>query len=167
MEAHLEEWVPNHMRFFTWLVYQDLCWTANPLARHGLPRTPRCPLCDQQLETMLHLLIDWVSRKVWHEVLAWRRSTSTALMVSTCPINRWQSMCSVSTPTRSGGVASLIMLSVWLTSNTCSFEGEGPRVYNWKRTSRQKHFFARYPGQQGSVPYCHTSLLSSKRVFRV
>lgn len=43
--------------FFLWLVAHDRCWTADHLTRHGLPHPARCPLCDQEEETINHLLI--------------------------------------------------------------------------------------------------------------
>uniref|UniRef100_A0A453J5F7 Reverse transcriptase zinc-binding domain-containing protein n=1 Tax=Aegilops tauschii subsp. strangulata TaxID=200361 RepID=A0A453J5F7_AEGTS len=30
-------WAPLRVKFFLWLALQDRCWTADRLARHGLP----------------------------------------------------------------------------------------------------------------------------------
>uniref|UniRef100_A0ACD6AS56 Uncharacterized protein n=1 Tax=Avena sativa TaxID=4498 RepID=A0ACD6AS56_AVESA len=55
----------------------DRCWTAERLARHGLQHHPRCPLCDQAMENIRHLLLECpVARQAWHETLAWLRMTS-------------------------------------------------------------------------------------------
>uniref|UniRef100_A0A8I6XZ35 Reverse transcriptase zinc-binding domain-containing protein n=1 Tax=Hordeum vulgare subsp. vulgare TaxID=112509 RepID=A0A8I6XZ35_HORVV len=65
---------PLRVRFFHWLAKLDRCWTADRLARRGLQHPPRCPLCDQEPETMHHLLLACpFSRQVWHEALAWLR----------------------------------------------------------------------------------------------
>jgi hypothetical protein len=45
------------------------CWTAERLARRGLQHPSVCPLCDQEQETMQHLLISCIfSRDVWAAV---------------------------------------------------------------------------------------------------
>uniref|UniRef100_A0A8I6XQ71 Reverse transcriptase zinc-binding domain-containing protein n=1 Tax=Hordeum vulgare subsp. vulgare TaxID=112509 RepID=A0A8I6XQ71_HORVV len=67
-------WAPSRVRFFHWLARLDRCWTADRLARRGLQHHPRCLLCDQEPETMHHLLLACpFSRQVWHETLAWLR----------------------------------------------------------------------------------------------
>uniref|UniRef100_A0A453RVM0 Reverse transcriptase zinc-binding domain-containing protein n=2 Tax=Aegilops tauschii subsp. strangulata TaxID=200361 RepID=A0A453RVM0_AEGTS len=45
------------VRFFHWLARLDRCWTADRLARRGLQHPARCPLCNQALETMHHLIL--------------------------------------------------------------------------------------------------------------
>jgi hypothetical protein len=54
----------------------QVLWIAERLQHRGLQHNPRCALCDQEPETMHHLLITcpfW--RHVWHEVLSWLRLT--------------------------------------------------------------------------------------------
>ena len=61
---------PLSMKFFAWLVAKNRCWTADRLRKRGLHHPLRCPLCDQEQETIEHLLIGCVvAREVWHEVL--------------------------------------------------------------------------------------------------
>jgi hypothetical protein len=43
-----KSWAPNKCCFFLWLVAHNRCWTADRLARHNLPHSDRCPLCDQE-----------------------------------------------------------------------------------------------------------------------
>jgi hypothetical protein len=50
-------WAPPRVKFFSWLVGMDRCWTAQRLARRGLQHHPRCLLCDQMPETMHHLIL--------------------------------------------------------------------------------------------------------------
>ena len=50
-------WAPPKCRFFVWLVAHNRCWTADRLARRGLPHPEHCPLCDQAAETIDHLLV--------------------------------------------------------------------------------------------------------------
>jgi hypothetical protein len=48
-------WAPSKCRFFIWLVAHNRCWTADRLAKKGLNHPHRCPLCDQEDETLNHL----------------------------------------------------------------------------------------------------------------
>jgi hypothetical protein len=61
---------PYGCKFSAWLVTRDRCWTADRLERHGLPRPAACSLCDQEPETIQHLLLGCV---VGHEIWAWDR----------------------------------------------------------------------------------------------
>uniref|UniRef100_A0A453RTA7 Reverse transcriptase zinc-binding domain-containing protein n=1 Tax=Aegilops tauschii subsp. strangulata TaxID=200361 RepID=A0A453RTA7_AEGTS len=52
----------------------DRCWTTDRLARRGLQHLVRCPLCDQDLETMHHLILACpFAPQIWYEVLHWLR----------------------------------------------------------------------------------------------
>ncbi|WVZ70698.1 hypothetical protein U9M48_019341 [Paspalum notatum var. saurae] len=63
-------WAPSKCQFFMWLVAHNRCWTADRLASRGLPHPTCCPLCDQQPETINHLLIDYVfAREFWFGLL--------------------------------------------------------------------------------------------------
>lgn len=44
-------------KFFLWLAENNRCWTADRLAKRGLPHPEACPLCDQVDETHQHILI--------------------------------------------------------------------------------------------------------------
>lgn len=55
-------WAPPRVKFFLWLVSLDRCWTADRLRRRDLQHHPRCVLCDQEPETMRHLLVTAPSR---------------------------------------------------------------------------------------------------------
>lgn len=46
-------------KFFMWLVTNNRCWTADRLAKRGLPHEI-CQLCDQEEETIDHLLVSCV-----------------------------------------------------------------------------------------------------------
>jgi hypothetical protein len=69
-------WAPSRVNFFHWLTNKDRCWTAERLRRHCLQHHPRCLLCDQEPESMHHLLIACpFARQAWHDVLSWLRMT--------------------------------------------------------------------------------------------
>jgi hypothetical protein len=67
-------WAPPRVKFFHWLVVKDCCWTAECLRRRGLQHHPLCLLCDQEPESMQHLLLVCpFSRQVWYDILSWLR----------------------------------------------------------------------------------------------
>jgi len=63
-------WAPRECKFFLWLVAHDRCWTADRLARRGLSHPEHCPLCEQEEETINHILSACVfARQFWHRFL--------------------------------------------------------------------------------------------------
>ena len=64
-EGIWKTWAPAKCRFFMWLVAHNRCWTADRLARRGLDHPSRCLLCDQDAETINHLLVDYVFARVF------------------------------------------------------------------------------------------------------
>jgi hypothetical protein len=61
---------PNNCRFFIWLVLVDRCWTAEHLHHHGICLNNSCILCCQEVESIDHLMVQWVfSREFWFKVL--------------------------------------------------------------------------------------------------
>lgn len=46
-------WAPSKCRFFLWLVAQNKCWTTDHLAKRGMNHPVRCPLFDQDFETII------------------------------------------------------------------------------------------------------------------
>ena len=64
-----KSWAPLRCKFFIWLVLHNRCWTADRLAKRGLPHSEVCPFCDQAEETINHLLVGCVfSRQVWASI---------------------------------------------------------------------------------------------------
>ena len=57
-------------KFFVKSATHRKCWTADSLAKKGLPHPAVCPLCDQVEETLDHLLIACVfSSQFWFNLL--------------------------------------------------------------------------------------------------
>ncbi|XP_044983690.1 uncharacterized protein LOC123450584 [Hordeum vulgare subsp. vulgare] len=124
-------WAPPRVRFFHWLAQLDRCWTADRLARRGLQHPPRCPLCDQEPETMHHLLLDCpFSRQVWHEALAWLRMPCHPPDGEES-LNAWWTTARQTTPKlMRKGLASMTLLVPWMTwkhRNGCVFDRGPPR----------------------------------------
>jgi hypothetical protein len=58
-------------KFFLWLAMKNKCWTADRLEKRGLPHPEVCPLCDQEQETIQHLLNTCIfSSQFWHSILS-------------------------------------------------------------------------------------------------
>jgi hypothetical protein len=50
--------------------WQNRCWAADRLAKRGLPHPSKCPLCDQESESLNQLLVSCVFTRVfWYKVL--------------------------------------------------------------------------------------------------
>lgn len=61
---------PPKCKFFTWLVLHNRCRSAHRRYKHNLQDNDRCNLCDQDSETMEHLLVQCsFGRDVWHRLL--------------------------------------------------------------------------------------------------
>jgi hypothetical protein len=57
---------PPRYCFFLWLVTLNRCWTADRLRSRGLPHPDCCILCDQQEESIDHILVGFPeSRQLW------------------------------------------------------------------------------------------------------
>ena len=65
-----KSWAPLRCKFFIWLVFKKRYWTADRLAKRGLPHPGACPLCDQDDETINHILVGCsFSRQLWFHML--------------------------------------------------------------------------------------------------
>ena len=52
-----KSWAPPKCRFFMWLVAHNRCWTADRLARRGLPHPDRCLLCETSSTSSLDVCL--------------------------------------------------------------------------------------------------------------
>jgi len=75
-----KSWAPAKCKFFLWLATRNTCWTSDILAKRGLSHPDKCPLCDQEDETIQHLLTSCVvarhsPRQHEHSFIDWWRKT--------------------------------------------------------------------------------------------
>ncbi|WVZ75385.1 hypothetical protein U9M48_023441 [Paspalum notatum var. saurae] len=65
-----KSWAPNKCKFFIWLAAHKRCWTADRLAKRNLPHPATCPFCNQEEETIDHVLTNCVfARQFWFNLL--------------------------------------------------------------------------------------------------
>ena len=126
-------WAPPKCKFFMWLVAQNKCWTADRLAKRGLHHPPRCPLCDQEFESISHLLLTCVlSREFWYKVLRLFGLHSLAPKpTNTCFLEWWEIVAQQVTGLNRKGLNSLIILGccmIWKHRNKIVFDGKAPSL---------------------------------------
>jgi hypothetical protein len=63
-------WASTKCKIFIWLEARNRCWTADRLAKKGLPHPSRCVFCDQGQEDIQHILTCVMAREFWFKVLS-------------------------------------------------------------------------------------------------
>ena len=117
---------PEQVQKFLWLAIRNRCWTADRLAKRGLPHPDKCPLCDQEKETIQHLLASCVvGRQVWFSLFAPLNLSGPVLRQHESSFADWWHMTikRVKKEDRKG-VNSLIILGarmIWKHRNACVF----------------------------------------------
>lgn len=65
-----KSWAPLKVKMFLWLAFLRRHWTADRRIRHGLQARRTCLLCDQEDESMEHILIRCsYSQQIWWTIL--------------------------------------------------------------------------------------------------
>ncbi|WVZ82995.1 hypothetical protein U9M48_030188 [Paspalum notatum var. saurae] len=128
-----KSWAPLRCKFFIWLALKNRCWTADRLAKRGLPRPIICPLCYQEQETMQHLLINCVfSCEIWAIVFTNLGMQALIPQPDGKRFSGWWSGAVNQVPKEvKKGLNSLIILvawEIWKHRNDCVFEGISPNV---------------------------------------
>lgn len=96
---------------------QDICWTADRLARRSVPHPRRRVFSDKETKAMPHLLGGCsFARQVWHGVLPWSRAAATIPHPDDEFLDWWASTSSTAPASMHKGVSSLVILtsrSLW------------------------------------------------------
>jgi exonuclease III len=125
-------WAPRKCKFFLWLVAHNRCWTADRLARRGLPHPEHCPLCDQEDETIHHLLCSCVfSRQFWHRLFLLFGLPDVVPQPGALLFDWWQQSGRSFGKIVERGFNTLVMLGSWILwkmRNDMMFNGIPPRL---------------------------------------
>ena len=153
-----KSWVPLRCRFFIWLVFKKRCWTADNLAKRGLPHPNACPLCDQEDENIQHLLVGCVfSRQLWFYIFQAIKMPELAPNIAETSFPKWwRKVVKLVPKERRQGLNSLIILTaweIWKHKNSCVFENSEPntltlitriveecRLWRWAGASKLQDF---------------------------
>lgn len=131
---------PYSCKFFAWLVSRNRCWTADRLQRRGLPRPAACPLCDQEQETLQHLLLGCVvAREVWAWALTrWNRLEWMPGAGSQI-VHWWTSLHCPSAVRRDLWKAVILVFwCIWRHRNDVVFNGTTPAVETIRHRIREE-----------------------------
>lgn len=124
---------PRRCKFFLWLVAHNRCWTADRLARRGLPHPGYCPLCEQEEEMISHLLSTCVfARQFWHGIFSRFGLQDATPQANTADFYSWwqQSGSRLNTDAQRG-FNTLVVLgawTIWKMRNDAVFNRVAPRV---------------------------------------
>jgi hypothetical protein len=149
-----KSWAPPKCKFFMWLAAHNRCWTADRLARRGLPHPEQCLLCDQHEENIHHLLIGCVfSREFWFSLLSHFGVAALAPQPSDQSFDDWWTKADeAASGDVKKGLNSLIILgawSIWRHRNDCVFNGIVPNVNVALRLAREEAFCWSLAGAKG------------------
>jgi hypothetical protein len=126
-------WAPSKCLFFLWLVAHNRCWTADRLEKRGLNHPSSCPLCDQEPETINHLLVSCVFARIfWYNLLRKFGLDILAPQLGLTSFLEWWEMVSETVQGMvKKGLNSLISLGAWMIwnhRNRCVFDGQTPSL---------------------------------------
>ncbi|KAE8792878.1 Soluble starch synthase 3, chloroplastic/amyloplastic [Hordeum vulgare] len=129
LNVHIIKLVNWVIRDFLWHGRKDSA-LGERLARHDLPHSPACALCDQALESIQHLLIGCLfSCTVWHDVFSKLRLTATTPIGHESFFDSLQEATMSAPPSLCNGTASLDIImawTLWKHKNACIFDNTTP-----------------------------------------
>ena len=127
-----KSWASGKCKFFMWLVAHNRCWTANHLAKKNLLHPECCPLCDQEEETIDHLLVSCVfTRQFWLCVLQSVGLQALTPQLEVSFDDWWDAASNRVESQAKKGLNSIIILgawSIWIHRNRCVFDGIPPNL---------------------------------------
>ena len=113
-----------------WLIANNRCWSAGRLAERGLPHHECCILCDQEEETIDHLMLACVFAQIWFSLLRLVGLQSLVHNLTKHPLSGGQMLCRVSGQVKKG-LNMIVILgawSIWIHHNHYVFHGIIPSL---------------------------------------
>ena len=121
---------PLRCRVFAWLAIMNRCWTSDRLQRRLLPHPAACPFCDQEPETIDHLLLGCVlARQVWVVIMGnWGKPHWTPEPEAEL-VPWWASLNIEKTKRKeTWTMITLVAWTLWKHRNDIVFNGASPSV---------------------------------------
>jgi hypothetical protein len=128
-------WAPPRCKYFICLASLNRCWTADRLARCGMDRPDRCPQCDQQDETVQHIVVACAfTRDVWFRTLSrlglqHLTPTSNATMFQDCWGEAERNVTKQKKKKGFNSIVSLVAWKIWKHRNVCVFDNAFPNIH--------------------------------------
>ena len=108
-------WAPLRCKFAAWLFIRNRVWTADRLARRGLPHNDKCTFCNSNEENAQHLFIGCaISNIIWSKVLTWTNLQMLTPNTNDTLQRWWQEARMRTTGTRRKKLDSITILTTWL-----------------------------------------------------
>jgi hypothetical protein len=128
-----KSWAPPRCNFFLWLASLNRCWTADHLVRKGLDHPRHCSFCDQEEETIQHILVGCVfSKEVWFRVLSMAGLQRCTLTSGAQNFQEWWQAAERMVPKQMRDglnlLISLMLWHLWKHCNACVFDRISPSV---------------------------------------
>ncbi|GJM91715.1 hypothetical protein PR202_ga08120 [Eleusine coracana subsp. coracana] len=139
-----KSWAPPKCKIFLWLAIRNRCWTTDRLARRGLPHPEHCPLCDQEEETVQHLLTSCVlAREFWSCIFSKLNLQEKVPTVHEESFVSWWRRAIKRVPKeRKEGLNTVIILGAWVLwkhRNDCVFNSATPRIRTLLKNFDDEH----------------------------
>jgi len=145
-----KSWAPSKCKTFVWLAIRNRCWTADRLQKRGLPHPTRCPLCDQEEETVQHLLTTCVfARQFWFSVLQPLNLTRLVPSRTSSSLADWWKKLQKQLRK---GFNSLVILGAWIIwkhRNACIFNGAAPNLQGALQAFKDEFHLWQISGAKG------------------
>ena len=149
-----KSWAPSKCKTFIWLAIRNWCWMADRLQKRGLPHPARCPLCDQEEETVQHLLTTCVfARQFWFSILQPLNLSCLVPGRAAGSFADWwrKSWKRVQKQLRKG-FNSLVILgawTIWKHRNACVFDGTTPNLQGALQAFKDELHLWQFAGAKG------------------
>jgi hypothetical protein len=134
-------------------VEHNRCWTADKLEKRGMDHPEQCPLCDQQAETINHLLVSCVfARQVWAVLLQPVGMLELVTQMTEVFEDWWRTSTLRVQGQKRKGFNSLVVLGalvIWKHRNLCVFNGAAPSVPTALQVAREEALLWTMAGAKG------------------
>jgi hypothetical protein len=148
-----KSWAPPKCRFFLWFAAQKKCWIADRLACHGMSHSDKCPLCDQEEETIDHLLINCVfARQFWFTFLRQLNLQDISPQPDDKSLEWWRRSNLIIVGAARRGLNSIFGLGAWVLwkhRNRCVFDAVVPSLAVALTKAREERLMWEMAGARG------------------